>query len=380
MIKKIAPLLSALLVLLISVTAIAQKSDSAIYTDAATLMLIGKPKKTDSIYQRIDSVETRNMPDAVKKLAQRSAGIAVLFETNSSFIRAKWKLSNEVYLSNMTPIGHSGLDLYCLKNGKWQYVSVGKPDKGIMQNGMLIQNMDTTMKQFMLYLPLYNGLSDLQLGVAQDAVLKKPAQRGINTAKRVVVYGSSIAQGASASRAGMAYPAILQRRTGYDVINLGFSGSAKMEIELAEYLATVPADCYVLDCIPNPSPEQIRDRSYNFIKLLRSRQPDVPIILVETVFRENGNFDTRIGNNVRSQNEEIRKTYERLKKEGIKNFYYIESSRLTGNDHDATIDGVHLTDLGFMRIADAIQPVLEKAMKKYYQSEKILGSGGAPIN
>lgn len=346
-------------------TASAQKNNDAKFTDAATLMLIGKPKTTDSIYQRIDSIETRKMPDAVKRLAQRSAGIAVLFETNSSFIRAKWKLSGEVYLYNMTPIGHSGLDLYCLKNGKWQYVSVGKPEKGkIIQDGMLIQNMDTTMKQFMLYLPLYNGLSDLQLGVSAEAVLQKPEQPGINTAKRVVVYGSSIAQGASASRAGMAYPAILQRRTGYDVINLGFSGSAKMEIELAEYLATVPADCYVLDCIPNPSPEQIRERSYNFIKYLRSKQPNVPIILVETVFRENGNFDEKIGRNVRDQNEEIRKTFERLKKEGIKNFYYIESSKLTGDDHDATIDGVHLTDLGFMRIADAIQPVIEKAMKK----------------
>lgn len=365
MTTKFPRLLAALPALLIFISASAQKNDNAKYTDAGTLMLIGKPKTTDSIYQRIDSVEARNMPDAVKRLAQRSAGISILFETNSSFIRAKWKLSNDVYLANMTPIGHSGLDLYCLKNGKWQYVSVGKPEKGtILQNGMIIQNMDTSMKQFMLYLPLYNGLSDLQLGVSQESILKKPAQPGINTAKRVVVYGSSIVQGASASRAGMAYPAILQRRTGYDVINLGFSGNAKMEIELAEYLATVPADCYVLDCIPNPSPEQIRDRSYNFIKLLRSKQPNIPIILVETVFRENGNFDEKTGKNVRSQNEEIRKTFERLKKEGIKNFYYIESSKLTGNDHEATIDGVHLTDLGFMRIADAIQPLIEKALKK----------------
>lgn len=364
MTTKFPRLLVTLFVLLITGTASAQKNDSTKYTDAGMLMLIGKAKTTDSIYQRIDSAESLKMPASVKRLAKMSAGISILFETNSSFIRAKWKLPNEVYLSNMTPIGHSGLDLYCLKNGKWQYVSVGKPEKGIMQDGMIIQNMDTSMKQFMLYLPLYNGLSDLQIGVSLSAVLKKPAQPGINTAKRVVVYGSSIVQGASASRAGMAYPAMLQRRTGYDVINLGFSGSAKMEIELAEYLATVPADCYVLDCIPNPSPEQIKERSYNFIKHLRDKQPNVPIIMVETVFRENGNFDNKIGQNVRSQNEEIRKTFERLKKEGIKNFYYIESSKLTGNDHEATIDGVHLTDLGFMRIADAIQPYLEKALKK----------------
>lgn len=356
--------LIAVIALLIVKTSIAQKQDNAKYTNASTLMLIGKPKPTDSIYQRIDSTESKNMPDAVKRLAKHSAGISILFETNSSFIRAKWKLLNEVYLSNMTPIGHSGLDLYCFKNGKWQYVNVGKPAKGVAQDGILIQNMDTSMKQFMLYLPLYNGLSDCEIGVAQDAVLRKPTQPRINTAKRVVMYGSSILQGASASRPGMAYPAILQRKTGYDVINLGFSGSAKMEMPVAEYLAKVPADCYVLDCIPNPSPEEIKERSYNFIKYLREKQPSVPIILVETLFRENGNWDQEAGKKIRSQNEEIRKTYNRLKKEGMNNFYYIESNKLIGNDHEATIDGVHLTDLGFMRIADAVLPLIKTAMKK----------------
>jgi lysophospholipase L1-like esterase len=160
----------------------------------------------------------------------------------------------------------------------------------------------------------------------------------------------------------MAYPAILQRKTGYDVINLGFSGSAKMEPELATYIATVQADCYVLDCIPNPSPEQIRDRSQYFIKYLREHQPNIPIVLVETVFRQNGLFDQKVGKTVRRQNEEIKRAYERLKQEGVKNIFYIESDKLIGDDHEATIDGIHLTDLGFTRIADAILPVIKKAL------------------
>jgi hypothetical protein len=335
------------------------------YTDAGSLLMIGKAKKTDSIYQRIDSVETKDMTKAVIGLAKNSAGIAILFETNSAVIRAKWKLANEVFLSNMTPIAHSGLDLYCFRNGKWQFVMVAKPAKGLIsQDQVIIQNMDSSMKQFMLYLPLYNTVSDLQIGVSEQSILRSPEHPAINTSKRVVMYGSSILQGASASRPGMAYPAILQRKTGYDVINLGFSGSAKMEMEVAKYLATVPADLYILDCIPNPSPQEIRERSYNFIKYLRQQRPAVPIILIETVSRENGNWDQKIGKNVSSQNEEIRKTYERLKKEGIDNFYYITTDKLMGNDHEATVDGVHLTDLGFMRIADAVLPVLKKAMKK----------------
>jgi hypothetical protein len=211
---------------------------------------------------------------------------------------------------------------------------------------------------------LYNGVTQLQIGIQKTATINKPVQPGIDTAKRIVVYGSSVVQGAAASRAGMAYPAMLQRRTGYNCINLGFSGSAKMEIELAKYLATVPADCYVLDCIPNPTPGQITERSYNFIKYLHDHQPATPIVLVETIFRQNGLWDQQVGATVRKQNEEIRKTYERLKKEGVKNLYYLESDKLIGNDHEATIDGIHLTDLGFTRITDAILPLVKKALSE----------------
>lgn len=338
--------------------------DTLKYIDAGALMMIGKAKMTDSIYQRIDSVEAKDMPEAVRKLAKQSAGIALLFETNSTIIRAKWKLPVEVYLSNMTPVGHSGLDLYCLKDGKWQYVSVAKPAKGTEQDQVIVQHMDSSLKQFMLYLPLYNGVSQLQLGVQKNSVINQPTKPGINRAKRIVVYGSSVVQGASASRPGMAYPAILQRQTGYDFINLGFSGNAKMEQTLAAYIATVQADCYVLDCIPNPSPEQIKERSYPFIKYLHERQPSIPIVLVETIFRQNGWWDQQVGQTVRNQNAEIRKTYERLKQEGVKNIYYLESDKLIGPDHEATIDGIHLTDLGFTRMAEALLPLIKKALSE----------------
>ncbi|TWI80973.1 lysophospholipase L1-like esterase [Chitinophaga japonensis] len=338
--------------------------DSIRYTDAASLLLTGKAKATREAYQRMDSAETRGMPAVIRTLARRSAGIAVLFETNSNIIRVRWKLAGEVYLPNMTPIGHSGLDLYCLKAGKWQFVSVARPARGTDQDQVIIQHMDSSMKQFMLYLPLYNSVEALQIGVQSDALIRTPLQPGINKDKRIVIYGSSVVQGASASRPGMAYPALLQRRTGYDVINLGFSGSAKMEAAMAVYLATVPADCYVLDCIPNPTPDLIRERAYPFIKYLREHQPAVPIILVETVFRQNGYWDRQLGQKVEKQNEETRKTYERLLQEGHRHIYYIRSAALIGDDHEATIDGIHLTDLGFSRISDALMPVIRKAMRE----------------
>lgn len=344
---------------------LANAQDSLKYVDAKTLVTIGKAKATEQWFQRIDSNETVTMPKTVQGLAKNSAGIAIIFETNSPVISAKWTLAEDKYMANMTPIAHSGLDLYCLKDGKWQFVSPGRPDKGALnQSQVIIRRMDTTMKQFLLYLPLYNSVTNLSIGVKTESVLKAPQKVAVNKAKRVVIYGSSIVQGASASRPGMAYPAMLQRQLGMDVINLGFSGNAKMEMEVAKYLATVEGDCYVLDCIPNQAPEQISERALPFIKYLRDKRPKTPIILVETVIREHGYFDQQVGNSVRKQNENIHKAYQQLLKENYKQIYYVPATAFMGNDHDGTVDGTHLTDFGFDRIAKAVAKEIEKARAK----------------
>ena len=360
-IKTIYPLLIFLTFWVLTLNSYAQ--DSLKYVSAKDLVVLGKAKPTPQMLQRIGAEESKEMPRSVQNLALNSAGISIIFETNSSIISVRWKLAEDKYFANMTPIAHSGLDLYCLKNNKWQYAGIGKPAKGVVnQDQIIVKRMDTTLKQFMLYLPLYNSVTDLQIGVDRNSVIKVPERAGINQNKRIVVYGSSIVQGASASRPGMAYPAIIQRKMNVDVINLGFSGSAKMEIELAKYLATVPADCYVLDCVPNQTPDQINERALPFIKYLRSKRPQTPIVLVESVIRETGYFDQDIGKNVHKQNENFKRVYQQLKAEKYTNIYYLEARQLTGNDHESTIDGTHLTDLGFTRIAEAIAPVLRKVL------------------
>ncbi len=337
--------------------------DSLKYIDAKTLVTIGKAKVTKQWSQRIDSNETVTMPKVVQGLAKNSAGIAIIFETNSPVIAAKWTLAEDKYIANMTPIAHSGLDLYCLKDGKWQFVSPGRPEKGALdQSQIIIRRMDTTMKQFLLYLPLYNSVTNLSIGVNIKSVIKAPQKVAVDKAKRIVIYGSSIVQGASASRPGMAYPAMLQRKLGMDIINLGFSGNAKMEMEVAKYLVSIAADCYVLDCIPNQTPKQVSERALPFIKYLRDKRPNTPIILVETVIREHGYFDQQVGSNVRKQNENINKAYLQLLKENYKQIYYIPAMAFMGNDHEGTADGTHLTDLGFSRIAEAVFKELQKVL------------------
>jgi lysophospholipase L1-like esterase len=145
---------------------------------------------------------------------------------------------------------------------------------------------------------------------------------------------------------------------------LGFSGSGKMEIEMANILGKMDADVYILDCVPNPSPKQIHERAVPFVKRLRQLKPNVPIILVESILREDGNWNTVKGNYVRNQNKEFRQAYEQLIAEKIQNLYYISNKDLIGNDHEATVDGTHFTDLGFTRFAKHMEDMLQTIFKK----------------
>ena len=180
---------------------------------------------------------------------------------------------------------------------------------------------------------------------------------------RVLIYGSSITQGASASRAGMAFPAILSRELNAEFLNFGFSGSGKMEQEVAEVLGGLQADIIVLDCVANPSPQQIRERSLPFILELRRAQPEVPIVMLEAVFRETAHWDQEWNARATAQNLAFRESYEQLRALGVDNLIYVSGEGFTGHDHEASIDGTHFTDLGHFRMARSLEPILRELLR-----------------
>ena len=237
---------------------------------------------------------------------------------------------------------------------------------GVTTERVIVDNMGTEEKECLLYLPLYDELKSLEIGVSSDAHIYK----GENPfKKKIVVYGSSILQGASASRPGMAYPARLSRSSGYNFINLGLSGNGKMEKEVAGMLADIDADAFILDCIPNPSPKEITERAVDFVMTLREKHPDTPIIIIQTLIRETGNFNQKARENVKQQNEAIAEQVEVLRKKGVKNLYFIKEDRFLGTDHEGTIDGTHPNDLGFDRMLKKYKPAISKILKIKFRDE-----------
>lgn len=350
---------TVLLFLIFSLLSLHAQDVPLVYTDASSLTLIGQAFPLTNSYYRIDTAAYPQLPPAVKKLLTNAAGLAISFTTTSNRIAAKWCVTKSKPAANMTPIANKGLDLYIKRNGKWQFAGVGRPDS-VCNEYVMVKNMEKGEKQCLIYLPLYDELKRLEIGVDSGSIIQ--ASPDPFAKKKVVIYGSSITQGASASRPGMAYPARLSRELDIHFINLGLSGNGKMEKEVADMVASVTADAFILDCFPNPTAEQITERTAYIVRAIRAKHPNAPIILIQSVVQDSGNFDLAIKEILRRKNENTLREYNKLLQEGVKNLHLIRSDNILGNDHESTVDGTHPNDIGFDRILQVITPKIQKIL------------------
>ena len=164
----------------------------------------------------------------------------------------------------MAATGVSGLDLYVkTARGDWHWLAVGKPES-VSNQVSLINNLPPGRREFLLYLPLYNGTASAEIGVPPGATISRAGAWGPGTRKPIVFYGTSILQGACASRPGMVHCAMLGRQFQFPHINLGFSGNGRMEPEVADLLAELDPSVYVLDCLPNMDAAEVTARYVGF--------------------------------------------------------------------------------------------------------------------
>ncbi|OKL40538.1 hydrolase [Pontibacter flavimaris] len=347
--------------MLFAATVTFSHAQTPVYTSATELTLVGKIQATQQVYHRIDTTDYPDMPPAVKRLLTNSAGLAIAFKTNSTTVSAKWCTSPRTASANMTAIVYEGLDLYIKKDGRWQFAGVGMPN-GDCSEYTLVRNMGEGEKECLLYLPLYDETTSLEIGVAEGATLQ-PLPDPFR--KRILMYGSSILQGASASRPGIAYPARLSRDTGLNFLNLGLSGSAKMEKPVADMIASISADAFVLDCVPNSSPQEIKERTAYLVNTIRQHHPKAPILVIPSTVREHGAFDQVVGARVKAQNEQIEEEVNKLLRSGVKDLYLLSYRQQLGTDHEGTVDGTHPNDLGFDRMLQQLRPQFKAILRKY---------------
>lgn len=318
---------------------------------------------TKAPYDRLPAKAEKTVRPPVWGLSRDSAGIAVRFVTDSPAIHCRWSLTKaNLAMPHMPATGVSGVDLYAKKDGRWRWVSCGFP-RARANTEALASKLPAGEREYLLYLPLYNGVTSVEIGVPKTATVKKPAARTAGKSKPVVFYGTSITQGGCASRPGMVHTAILGRRFDVPVVNLGFSGNGTLDPELAPLLCEIDAAAYVLDCLPNLQPKQVAERTEPFVKALRRLKPDTPIVLVEDRSYANAPFNETLAVRNRDSRAALKTAYENLTKAGVTGLHYISGDKLLGDDFEGTVDGSHPTDLGFLRQADAFAEVLGKIVK-----------------
>lgn len=336
-----------------------------LWYDIRELVIEGKGwQDTEEFYDRLPARAKGVVRDPVWKLSRDSAGICARFATDAKNLKVRWSLRDEeLALEHMPATGVSGLDLYIrTEDGGWGWLAVGRPSKYPANQKDLIGGLPPGWHEFLLYLPLYNGVSSVQVGIAPAYSIAKAPPRPAEQIKSICFYGTSIVQGGCASRPGMVHTAILGRRLDRPVINLGFSGNGPMELEMARLMAELDPAVYVIDSLPNMESAQVTERAVPFVKILRQARPATPIVLVENIAYQGGPYLPGRFGAYTSKNSALRQAYQQMVEVGMRGVFYLGCENLLGHDQEATVDGTHPTDLGFMRMADAMEPILCQAL------------------
>ena len=316
---------------------------------------------TEKYFDRLPRRAKGVVRDAVWNLSRHSSGMMVRFRTDATEIHADYGLtSGNLAMAHMPATGVSGLDLYAKDDeGNWRWVAVTRPSAQQMKVS-LIKGMRPGLRDYAVYLPLYNGTEYLKLGVSQENRFEPISPRND---KPIVFYGTSITHGACASRPGMPHPAILGRRLDRSFINLGFSGNGKLEKEVGQFLVELDPSVYVLDCLPNMVAREVAERTEPMVRQLRAAHPNVPIVLVEDrTYPQSWIIPSRRERNDSSR-VPFKAAFRRMQDAGVENLFYIDGEDLLAQDRDDTTDGSHPSDLGFFNQANAIEPVLRQALK-----------------
>jgi lysophospholipase L1-like esterase len=340
-------------------SALAQE-DSVTFYDARKFDMVGR-FHSEETYTRLPEKYKNTVRENVWNLSLNSTGIGIRFRTNSRTIMVRCTVLNDANLPHMAATGVKGVDLYGYDGRQWRYMKTGFPRKKVNEY-VLLSDGDGAAREYLLNLPLYDGVESLEIGVDKDAEITKATDRKLLEKKPVVYYGTSIAQGGCASRPGMAFTNILARKMDREFINLGFSGNGTIETSVGEAMVEVDAALYVIDCNPNTKEDLIYDRTLALDALLKKHRPETPILLVEGFLYENNAFVPSGNQTVLKKRQELKRAYETLKKGGTRGLHYLGGDGLIGNDHEATVDGVHPNDIGMMRMADALFPAIDKIL------------------
>lgn len=310
-------------------------------------------------YHRFPDRAKDTVREAVWNLACNSAGLGIHFYTNASSITVRYIVKGGKSMPHMPATGVSGVDLYAMNADGEELWCAGKYNFGdtvtYRFGGLVYKEANHRHGyEYRLSLPLYNEVEWLEIVVPDASSFSFLPRR---PEKPIVVYGTSIAQGACASRPGMAWTGILERRLDYPLVNLGFSGNGRLEPEVIDFVNEIESCLFIVDCMPNMAyfkTEEVCPRLVNAVRQIRAVHPSIPILLTEHDGYANGRTNEEQLKGFTAHNVESRKAYEALKQEGVAGVYYLSYEEIA-MPQDGMVDGIHASDYGMEVYAAAYE-------------------------
>ncbi|RZK49018.1 MAG: hydrolase [Pedobacter sp.] len=319
-------------------------------------------------FSRLPASLKPQIRDAVWGLGSNMAGTYIEFTSNAQSLVFKYTVTGFLNMPHMPSTGVSGLDLYVFEKEKsWTWIPGRYNFKDTVSYQYEKLGGDSG-KIYRLYLPLYNGIKNMQIGLPLGSSLNfiKGNSATLKSLNPIVVYGTSIAQGGCASRPGLAWPSILGRMVNKEVINLGFSGNGRLEAPIIELMIAQKPSVYILDCLPNMGSEKLfSDTSLvstikKAVYQIRKKDIQTPIVLSQHSGGRTLNL-LQVDRNLEFNrtSDLLIVAFDQLKREGVKEIHLM-TTKAIGLDLESTVDGSHPNDIGMMKHAQAYRKLLKK--------------------
>ena len=320
-------------------------------------------------YDRLPARAQTKVREAVWNLSHHNAGLSIRFRAGAGDITVRYQVDGDLDMPHMPATGVSGMDLYAIdSNGNWHWCrghwkfgdTIIYRFSGITPN----DHYHNQGREYRLYLPLYNQVTWMEIGVEEGAFFEPLAVR---PELPIVVYGTSIAQGGVASRPGMAWTNILARQMDRPLINLAFSGNGRLEPEIIELLTEIKAKVYIIDCLPNLNDsttypdDELTHRILHSVQRLRDVQPVTPILLVDHDGYTDGSLNPDRQHSYERVNRIQQAAFQTLKALGLQNIYYLTEEQI-GIRMDDMVDGTHPSDLGMQHYAEGYEKALREIL------------------
>lgn len=318
----------------------------------------------NAVYRRLPLNPDWEIREAVNQLANHTAGGQIRFNSDSKRVLIKVELREKSGMYHMPATGQSGFDLYIEEGGEQRYFRTTRfSADSIRYQAELFSSDESKIRSFTLNFPLYNGVNSVWVGVDQGSLVAAPP--AFMRPGKIVIYGTSITQGGCVARPGMAYSNILSRKLDVQFVNLGFSGNGRGEPALAHLITQIEGTCCIILDYEANAGMSLKETIGPFLDILRKKHPALPILVVSKIRYANtreGSLPYKNWMELRDFQRDLVKT---RRDAGDGHIHFLDGSTILGEDYDeCTVDGVHPTDLGSLRIALALQPVIEEILQE----------------